>query len=807
MRRLVLAGVVAASAYASAPFPPTLHLVGMLPDTMDLSSWYLSRPWVVTSCTPGIDASVLDDLLVVAAEEPGGGIGMVHLASPDGETLVIPLERRPLTEVSFSYDPPGDAPVAAFLAGSFNGWNGTATPMALRNDGRFGTTLQLPPGTYLYKFVVDGAWMPDPGNSDRVDDGLGSHNSVLHISSGLSSCRFVKSSCRDGRMTFVYYPPQAPPPSTIIVLMDGHEAPFTYESGAVGVEEGDGSFLRVLGADAEGRPLPESWTWLDRGIPRGREGADDGIYRSFIYSLFPDRFRNGDTLNDRPVCHPGVHTMVNYQGGDLEGIRRTLEEGYFDSLGVTTLWLGPLYPGPDRIAISPLEYTDRMRALSVPELDSLLATMIDPYFGQRQLPIPEAAFPPALAYSGYHGYWPVRDRDIEPRFGTVALMQNLVTSAHQRGFRVILDLVPHHVHIDHPWVASHPEWMQDLVLPDGTLNLRHWDAHRLTTWFDPFLPTLDLRGGAPGVDSVVASAAWWLETFRLDGFRHDATKHIPHEFWRSLTAGLRAAAPGRQVLQIGETFGSRKLVGSYAVPAEMDGQFDFNLYYASRPMFCGKEAASFKQVTRELEQSLDAFGPLHLMANVTGSHDQVRFITLSQQDIPPGANERQWGWTHSLTARDPAANRRLQLFFLFNLSVPGIPVLYYGDEIGMAGAADPDNRRMMRFGNELSDIERNHLAEMRDLGQLRRRIPALSYGDCVVLHVEEQALVIARVDFDQLAIVAFNLGSDSWERTVDLAGLPGSRLVRRWGEATANQYAGTVRLTMPPLSAIVLSTE
>lgn len=803
MRRLALLALAGIAA-AAPPGPPTVRLLGSLPDTLDLDAFCLEGPWSVEECPRGFDACIENDRVVIRADG-GAAIGLIRLSSPRAGSVTIPLEHRPLHEVTFAFAGTSQQPGGVSVAGSFNGWDPSAAPMTRQSDGSFRTTLSLAPGTYHYKFVVDGRWIPDPANPARVDDGLGGYNSLLYLDTGASGCRFLKSGIRGDSLVFSYYPVEAAPPSAVTVLLDGHETPFTFDGSRLLVKVNEGSWLRVLGLDSQGRPLRECWTWLDRGIPRGLPGADRGIFDSFVYSLFPDRFRNGDPSNDAPLCHAALHPMVNYQGGDLAGIRQAMAEGYFDSLGVTTVWIGPLYPGPHRAAISPLEYSDQMRALPVPTLDSLLAAMLDPYFGARPLPIPDDEFPAALMYSGYHGYWPARDRDIEPRFGTVALMRELVAEAHARGLRVMLDLVPHHVHEDHPWVAAHPDWFQPLVLPDGTLNLRHWDAHRLTTWFDPFLPTLDLRSGAPGVDSVVASAAWWRTTFDLDGFRHDATKHIPHEFWRALTAGLRATSPERPLFQLGETFGSRRLVGSYAAPAELDGQFDFNLYYASRPLFCGVRGASFVQVAKELEQSLDEFGALHLMANVTGSHDQVRFVTLAQKDIPPGENERRWGWTHRVGVHDPSAYRRLRLFFLFNIAVPGVPVLYYGDEIGMPGAADPDNRRMMRFDGELTPEELTHRASMRELGRLRRDLAALSFGDCVVVRAEEGAMVLMRTFFDQTVVVAFNLGDIPWSAALE-SDMPRTRLVRRWGEGSSNQYAGGLRLELPPLSALVLAT-
>jgi glycosidase len=237
----------------------------------------------------------------------------------------------------------------------------------------------------------------------------------------------------------------------------------------------------------------------------------------------------------------------------------------------------------------------------------------------------------------------------------------------------------------------------------------------------------------------------------------------------------------------------------------MDGQFDFNLYYASRPLFSGVKGASFQQVVRELEQSLDVFGPLHLMANISGSHDQARFVTLAQGDIPPGANEREWGWTHLATVTDAQAYSRLQLFYLFNLSIPGIPVLYYGDEIGMPGGADPDNRRFMRFGEELTEQEKEHLTAMRALGMMRKNTPAFPFGDLVVLHAEDRALAMTRTFFDELLIVIFNLKDEPFAGELDVAGLPvGDELTKRFGDGTFSLDNAKLSCQVPPLCALVL---
>ncbi|MDZ7797958.1 MAG: alpha-amylase family glycosyl hydrolase [Candidatus Marinimicrobia bacterium] len=85
---------------------------------------------------------------------------------------------------------------------------------------------------------------------------------------------------------------------------------------------------------------------------------------------------------------------------------------------------------------------------------------------------------------------------------------------------------------------------------------------------------------------MVSDAIWWLESLDLDGFRHDAVKHVPHLFWRSLTREIRRNFPGEDIYQIGETFGDHSLVKSYVNNGQLSAQFNFNLYWPARYAFC-----------------------------------------------------------------------------------------------------------------------------------------------------------------------------------------------------------------------------
>jgi glycosidase len=132
-------------------------------------------------------------------------------------------------------------------------------------------------------------------------------------------------------------------------------------------------------------------------------------------------------------------------------------------------------------------------------------------------------------FSAYHGYWPISFTQIDDHFGTPQEFDELVEMLHKTNKNILLDFVAHHVHEKAPFYLQHKENVTPLYLPDGSLNTERWDDHRLTTWFDVFLPTID--NSNPEVANIISdSAVWWLKTYNIDGFRHDAAKHVPLSF-------------------------------------------------------------------------------------------------------------------------------------------------------------------------------------------------------------------------------------------------------------------------------------
>ena len=176
----------------------------------------------------------------------------------------------------------------------------------------------------------------------------------------------------------------------------------------------------------------------------------------------------------------------------------------------------------------------------------------------------------------------------------------------------------------------------------------------------------------------------------------------------SLTRKLKAIDPTASFYQIGETYGSPELISSYVNSGMLDAQFDFNLYEEANSAFNGVSGGTLSRVLSVMQSSLKVYGSHHLMGNISGNHDKPRFMALASGDLVPGEDSHAAGWTREIGITDSAAYDRLALFHAFNMTIPGVPVIYYGDEIGMTGGNDPDCRRMMRFDDQLDKYEEIH---------------------------------------------------------------------------------------------------
>ncbi|MFN7491763.1 MAG: alpha-glucosidase C-terminal domain-containing protein [Cyclobacteriaceae bacterium] len=214
----------------------------------------------------------------------------------------------------------------------------------------------------------------------------------------------------------------------------------------------------------------------------------------------------------------------------------------------------------------------------------------------------------------------------------------------------------------------------------------------------------------------------------------------------------------RPIYQIGDTYGSGELVNCYVNTGMLDAQFDFNVYDDAVNAFARNEVP-FTRITNSLTESLSWFGDHNLMGNITGNQDRARFISYADGSVKFDEDAKRAGWKRKIEIQDTIAYRKLQALTAFMMTIPGVPVIYYGDEIGDPGGNDPDNRRMMRFEN-LAAHEQATRAITEKLVQLRRSSLPLVYGDFNWVQIEDQLLVYQRKYFGDNVYVLFNKSAE-----------------------------------------------
>jgi glycosidase len=653
---------------------------------------------------------------------------------------------------------------AVHVIGTFNSWNRTANALE-RGDSLWTLRLPLFPGNHEYKFVVNGVEMLDPANSRAVPNGIGGYNNTLTISRPGKRAKQIHTKTVNESGTVLTLS-AVPKDQNVWVLWENHllpEASVVRTPSGVRIhlpeeaEDLDRSFVRVYTANQYRRsndlliPLEKGRVLLQGDLLHRHDWE-----AATLYFLMVDRFANGDPSNDKPLRRSDVLPQADFHGGDLDGVTWAIQKGFFEDLGFNTVWLSPIARNPQ---------------------------------GAWGLWNKTA---PTTKFSAYHGYWPASNTQPDARFARPEQVQNTLASAHNRNLNVLLDYVGNHVHQEHPVYRARPEWFNSLYLPDSTLNTEKWDEYRLTTWFDTFLPDVNTEN-PEAVAALTDSALVWVRDYGFDGYRHDATKHVANLYWRTLTQKLKhqVAAPRNQRLyQIGETYGSPELIASYLGSGLMDAQFDFNLYDAALG-FCANLNTDAPRLKEVLDASLTAYGHHHLMGNISGNQDKPRFISLASGDVRLDEDTKAAGYTRKIGTPAASAYQKLAMMHAFNFTVPGIPVVYYGDEYGMPGANDPDNRRPMKFKNYTpeEDALRKEVAK---LARFRQKSPVLAYGSTTTKALSNNVLLIERSYFGERAITVLNRSKQPLTFTVKQLRLhPKTRLVA--GKA----QIGTETMTVP----------
>lgn len=412
---------------------------------------------------------------------------------------------------------------------------------------------------------------------------------------------------------------------------------------------------------------------------------------------------------------------------------------------------------------------------------------------------------------GYHGYWAdlrvPDDGALEPRLGDEAALTALVDAMHAEGIRVLFDLVVNHPGRAATIVGQRPEWFND---DEGCEARGPRDLECSLNG----LPDFDHRR-ADVAAYVTEVSAGWVRRFDFDGIRMDTVKHVEPAYFRDwFFPAVRAIR--EDLFVVGEIFdvGDLGRLETY-FPTGFDSFFNFPLHAALVDSFASLRSVDL--VASRVEETWRRFGERSLrLANFLDNHDVPRFVHR------PGL---------SVSGAEIAARHRLGLAALFTL--PGIPQLYYGAELGMYGGDDPDNRRDMpawafdaeaRAGSRpgFAGDPAETFAWVQRLARLRRDADALRRGGYLELWRQNGAAranvhAFLRATDDDLAIVVLHAATTPRSFVLPLLDHPGlsPRERRRLEEGTslvdalgsgieARVEGGSVTLPLSPLGALVL---
>ncbi|WP_318765514.1 glycoside hydrolase family 13 protein [Lactiplantibacillus carotarum] len=354
---------------------------------------------------------------------------------------------------------------------------------------------------------------------------------------------------------------------------------------------------------------------------------------------------------------------------------------------------------------------------------------------------------PIFTSPSNHKYDTIDHYEIDPHFGTKADFQALVEGAHARGIKVMLDAVFNH------FGEQSPQW-QDVVKNGRTSRFADWfHIHGWPVGRDQATHQLNYETFATGAampkvntqnpavqDYLIDVTKYWIEQFDIDAWRFDVADEVDHGFWRKLCGALRAVKP--DVYLLGEAWHSSQALVN-------DGQFNAVMNYPlTQPIpalfnheltvdeYVGKTNLQLTQYRRPNQQA---------MFNAIDTHDTPRLLTTLNGDVT-----------------------KLKAALTLLMLLPGSPCLYYGTEVGVAGGADPDNRRCMNWTPNtdeliLKDFVKSLVTFRRDQADFLAT-SALRWevqGDCLTLiRQTDQQTISGRFNLDTQAVAALTTGKE-----------------------------------------------
>lgn len=471
--------------------------------------------------------------------------------------------------------------------------------------------------------------------------------------------------------------------------------------------------------DGNGQKHTVAWPLKSKRRGNGETFAQGVNSSDFIYFLMPDRFSNGDPLNDRI---PGLldqslnrDSIFHRHGGDLQGIINHLD--YLQSLGVTTLWLTPVLENnmPDRTE---------------------------------------------------HGYAITNHYKVEPRFGGDTAYLRLSDELHKRGMKLIKDAVYNHMGLQHflmqdppmkNWVHQWPEFTKpnyrDQTHFDPYASVR--DKKKMADgWFTEQMP--DLNQSNPYVANfLIQHALWCVEQFGIDGWRIDTYIYVDMPFMNRCNKALLDEYP--KITMAGESWVDATSNQAFFTrnnfnikfKSNLPGTIDFQtLFHGIKPALTEPDNGVM-QLYQTLSNDFLYKDP---MANIIflDNHDMSRFFSVMNEDVRKQKIGIQW----LLTER-------------------GIPQLYYGTEVLMKGISNPDgwvrldypggwegDKKNAYTGTGLTDDEKSIQEVTKTLANFRKGSGALKTGRLMHYIPEEGLYVYFRYNGSQTIMCIMNTSAN-----------------------------------------------
>lgn len=445
----------------------------------------------------------------------------------------------------------------------------------------------------------------------------------------------------------------------------------------------------------------------------------DWVEGAVIYQVFPDRFANGD-----PALMPGPTDPWGspphprrFQGGDLVGLRHRLD--YLTDLGVDVIYLNPVFLSPSNHRYDTIDYLRVDPALGG---DEALGELVDAAHRLGLRVLLDASF-----------------NHVHPRFFAFAdVVARGPESPYWRWFNVRewplkVRYRPERLADDPGMAAESQTWEEEIGV---TVEIADGPGPPVEasyeTWYSvPTMPRVDVSH--PEARAYMLDVArHWTHRLGIDGWRMDVARYVDPDFWGDFRTTVREANPDAYLL--GEVMGD----GSAWLQGD---RFDAVMGYTFRSL----ALRFFARDEIDGAGLLDGANRLaHLYAsdvalashNLLSSHDTPRFLHL--------AGEEEW---------------RLHLATVFQLTFPGAPGLYYGDEVGMTGPGDPGSRGAFPWEPEPEDHPLHKT--VRDLTRLRKQHPALRRGRWRPLCGDRHMIAYQRIHDGEVLTVAINRGEEA----------------------------------------------